>query len=202
MPTSPVTGRRAGGGRDTRERFIEAAADLLQRHGYAATGVAEITASSGAPRGSLYFHFPDGKEQLGAEALELAGARIAAALDAVFDAAPDAATAVRTLVATMGARLQSSDYQLGCPIATTALEQAGTSPRLREATHAAFVRWLEILRVGLQADGRDPAAAEEQALFVLSAIEGALLLARAARSTRPLRVVAQQLATYLAASPA
>ncbi len=97
----------------------------------------------------------------------------------------------------MGARLQSSDYQLGCPSPRRRSSRPRTAPRLREAAQGAFTRWLEILRARLQDDGREPATAEEQALFVLSAIEGALLLARAARSTRPLRVVAQQLAAAL-----
>jgi TetR/AcrR family transcriptional repressor of lmrAB and yxaGH operons len=104
---------------------------------------------------------------------------------------------VRALIGALGSRLQSGDYALGCPVATTALEQSADSPRLRAGAQAAFARWLELLRARLQADGRDPAIAEEQALFVLSAIEGALLLARTSRSTRPLRVVAQQLAAHL-----
>ncbi len=185
----------------TRTRLVEAAAGLLQRQGYATTGLAEITARSGAPRGSLYFHFPDGKEQLGAEALGLAGERVGAAMDVALRAAPDSASAVRAFVSTLSAELQSSDYQLGCPIATTALEQAASSPRLREAAQGAFARWLALLRIQLQAGGCEPAIAEEQAVFVLSAIEGALLLARVARSTRPLRVVSQQLATYLQPPP-
>ena len=72
---------------------------------------------------------------------------------------------------------------------------------MRAAAQETFTRWLEILRGRLQADGREPAVAEEQALFVLSTVEGALPLARTARSTRPLRVVSQELATYLGESP-
>ena len=196
MSGSEASRRRPG----ARERFLEAAADLMQRRGYAATGLAEITARGGAPKGSLYFHFPGGKEQLGAEALRLAAARFALAMDDSWQSAPDAPSAVRALVGMLSARLQSSDYQLGCPVATTALEQAATSAALREAAHGAFVRWAEVLRTRLQADGAEAAVAEEQALFALSAIEGALLLARAARSTRPLRVVSQQLASHLHAT--
>ena len=186
----------------TRDRLLSASADLFQRRGYSASGLSEITARASAPKGSLYFHFPGGKEQLAAEALERAGAEQAEAIDAVLLGAPDAASAIRALTAHFAARLQSSDYQLGCPIATTALEQAATSARLREVSQGAYTRWLELLRIRLQADGREPATAAEQALFVLSAIEGALVLARASRSTRPLRVVAQQLAASLGDEPA
>ncbi len=181
----------------TRDRLLAATADLLQRGGYAATGLSEITARAGAPKGSLYFHFPGGKEQLGAEALARSGAEQAEAIDAVLLGAADAASAIRAVIAHFAARLQSSEYQLGCPIATTALEQAATSPRLRDAAQGAYERWVELLRIRLQADGREPATAAEEALFVLSAIEGALVLARAARSTRPLRVCSQQLVAGL-----
>jgi len=191
----------AGEPPQTRDRFIAATAELLQRQGYAATGLAEITAAAGAPRGSLYFHFPDGKEQLGAEALTRSGDRVARALDASLESAPDAPAAVRALVGALSARLQASGYELGCPVATAALEQTATSTRVREAAQHAFAHWLEILRVRLQADGREAAIAQEQAVFVLSAVEGALLRARAARSTRPLRVVSQQLAAYLSEPP-
>src|SRR5271156_4715726 len=169
--------RRPADRTGTRERFIEAMTDLLQRQGYAATGLAEVTARSGAPRGSLYFHFPEGKEQLAAAALQLGGERFTDMIDAAIAAAPDAASAIRILVAALSNRLQSSQYELGCPIATTALEQAASWARLRETVHAVFLRWIETFRVRLQAEGCDPAMAEEQALFAVSAIEGALVLA-------------------------
>jgi TetR/AcrR family transcriptional repressor of lmrAB and yxaGH operons len=183
-----------------RDRFIETTAELLQRQGYAGTGLTEITERSDAPKGSLYFYFPDGKEQLAAHALQLAGERFAASLAVEAQRTPDAAAAVRAFVSALSTQLQASGFQLGCPIATTALEQAATSDRLREAVHAAFNRWSGVMRAALQADGREPAIADEQAMFVLSAIEGALILARAARSTRPLRVASQQLVTYLRAT--
>ncbi len=184
---------------DARERLLAAAAELMQRRGYAAAGLAEITSLARAPRGSLYFHFPGGKEQLGADALRVAGAGFAVEMADACQGAPDAASGVHALVSMLSARLQASDYQLGCPIATTALEQAATCAPLRDAAHGAFARWAEVLRERLQADGAEAAVAEERALFALSAVEGALLLARAARSTRPLRIVSRQLAAVLGA---
>jgi TetR/AcrR family transcriptional repressor of lmrAB and yxaGH operons len=201
-----VSNRRNPSGRPrkapTRDRLVDATADLLQRQGYAATGLAEITAAAAAPRGSLYFHFPGGKEQLAAEALQRSSEAMLAAIAAAIDASEDGPQALQALTTSLGARLQQSEFQRGCPVATTALEAAAVSPALREAAHQAFTAWLAALRLALQADGREPAIAEEQAVFALSAIEGALVLARAARSTRPLRVVSQQLVGALAKRPA
>jgi len=194
----PITAPR-GSRPPARDRLIDATADLLHRQGYVATGLAEVTAASGAPKGSLYFHFPAGKQQLGAAALQRSTEQMLETIEAAAAQAGNGPGTVQSLIATLSNRLQASDFQRGCPVATTALETSATSPPLREATQKAFGVWLEALRLALQADGRDPAIADEQALFALSAIEGALVLARAARSTRPLRVVSRQLAAALGA---
>jgi TetR/AcrR family transcriptional repressor of lmrAB and yxaGH operons len=179
----------------SRERFLDAAAQLFQRQGYAATGLNEITARSGAPKGSLYFHFPGGKEQLGAEALTLAGERFEAAIRAVLDSARDTPSAIRGLAAAMSAGLEATDYQLGCPVATTALEAAATSESIAAAAHGAFYSWLAALTRQLLRDGLSRRESEQRATLILSALEGALILARAGHSTEPLKLVSAQLAT-------
>src|SRR5688572_33233071 len=60
-----------------REDMLAAAVELFRARGYAGVGVAELLEKSGAPRGSLYFHFPGGKEQVGAEAVARVGAEVA-----------------------------------------------------------------------------------------------------------------------------
>jgi TetR/AcrR family transcriptional regulator, lmrAB and yxaGH operons repressor len=177
----------------TRERFLNAAAELFQRQGYAATGLSEITELGGAPKGSLYFHFPGGKEQLGVEALTLAGERFAVLIRGILEKAPSSEAGVQTIIEAMSNGLEATDYQLGCPVATTALETATKSSAIREAANDAFASWTEALRDRFAADGVDGKAAERRAVLVLSAIEGALVLSRAANSTRPLELVAEQL---------
>lgn len=198
VPSESVPERGKSSSRQTkpsRERFLDAAAELFQRQGYAATGLNEITARSGAPKGSLYFHFPGGKEQLGAEALTLAGGRFEGAIKAILDSARDTPAAIKGLVGAMSAGLEASDYQLGCPVATTALEAAATSPSIAAAADGAFKSWLEVLAERLRGDGLSARAAERQAMLILSALEGALILARAARSTQPLKLTGEQLVT-------
>src|ERR1700694_1694228 len=54
---------------DSKEKTILAAAKLLRRHGYNGTALSDILAAAGSPRGSLYFHFPNGKEEIAVAAL-------------------------------------------------------------------------------------------------------------------------------------
>ncbi|MBA3809468.1 MAG: TetR/AcrR family transcriptional regulator [Solirubrobacterales bacterium] len=194
--TETATARRSGAA--SRERFIATTARLLQRQGYAATGLSEIVAASGAPKGSLYFHFPGGKEELAAAAIASAGAQLRDAIATVFASADDVAAAIAGLIDALAAGLAASDYRGGCPIATVALERAGDSPLLRERTAQAFDSWLDAIAARLRAGGLSRARAERRALLVLSAIEGALILARAGRDPGPLQAVREELAELLA----
>ena len=97
------------------------------------------------------------------------------------------------LIDVLALQLESSQYADGCPIATAALEASGESELIREAAACAFDSWLTALEAQIAADGLDRAAAARRALFVLSAIEGALILARARRELTPLHAVRDEL---------
>jgi TetR/AcrR family transcriptional repressor of lmrAB and yxaGH operons len=172
---------------------VAATAELLRRQGYAASGVNEIVARSGAPRGSLYFHFPGGKEELAVAAIEASGEQLERAIGHVLSASGDLAAALGALVDALAAGLESSDYADGCPVATVTLEAASTSEPIRAAADRAFTSWIAALAERLRAAGLDDAAAERRALLVLSSIEGALLLARARGDLGPLRAVREEL---------
>ena len=69
---------------NTRERIVQTSAELFRRQGYNATGVKQIVTAAQAPFGSIYHHFPGGKEQLGAEAIRRSGALYELLIPAVF----------------------------------------------------------------------------------------------------------------------
>ncbi|QEC46280.1 TetR/AcrR family transcriptional regulator [Baekduia soli] len=184
----------------TRERIVTAGAELLRRKGYAGTGVKEIVAAAQAPFGSLYHHFPGGKEQLGEEVIRHAGALYALLGPAVFDPAPDVVTGVRDFFAGAAAHLVESDYADACPIATVALEVASTSEPLRRATADVFESWLTMLAERFAAAGMDDGRAREQAVAMLCALEGAFVLSRSLRSTEPLAVAGALAAGSVAAA--
>jgi AcrR family transcriptional regulator len=172
---------------DTRTRLLEAGARLLRRQGYAGTGLKQIVDEGGAPWGSLYHFFPGGKQQLGTDVVEWSGERYRRIIESVLGAG-DPVASVRAMFDLSARALESSDYCDGCPVATVALESASTVEGLRRACALVFESWLSTMEAVLVGAGMDGVAARELSLVGLSAFEGAIVLSRTLRSTRPLAV--------------
>ncbi len=189
----------------TRERIVDASAELLRRQGYAATGVKQIVTEAQAPFGSLYHFFPGGKEQLAAEAIRVSGAIYEQLIGAVFDPAPDAPSAVRAFFAGAAEHVRQTDYADACPIATVALEVSSTSEPMREACAEVFESWIAACVVRLVASGLSESRSRELAVAMFAALEGAFVLARAVRSAESLAVAgelcAQEVERALAQGP-
>jgi TetR/AcrR family transcriptional repressor of lmrAB and yxaGH operons len=171
---------------DSKGKTLAAAAQLFRRQGYHGTPLHDILAAGGAPRGSLYFHFPGGKEEIGAAALTMAGEAVRQAIAKAAETSENAETFLVRIVRGMAADLERSDYKEGCPIATTALETAAQSDALATVTRNAFQSWENEIKRGLERFGITPDDADLVATTVLSQLEGALLLARTYRSLEPL----------------
>jgi TetR/AcrR family transcriptional regulator, lmrAB and yxaGH operons repressor len=174
-------------GTDSKEKTLAAAALLFRRQGFHGTALHDVLAAAGSPRGSLYFHFPGGKEQIGEAALDLAGEAVRSKIARAAEASPNAETFLTGIARAMAADLEQSDFCNGCPIATTALETAAQSDVLRAAARRAFQSWEQEVARGLTRFGAKPDDAAVSATTILSQIEGALLLARTYRSIEPLR---------------
>jgi TetR/AcrR family transcriptional regulator, lmrAB and yxaGH operons repressor len=179
-----------------RQRMIQSAALLMRERGVDATSFSEVLSRSSAPRGSIYHHFPGGKAQLIEEATRYAGNFTASGLAAALGQ-DDPVAAVRAFTAGWIAILRGSDFAAGCPVVAASLE-GERSPGARDAAAAAFRRWEELLAGALEPHGLAPARARSIATLAISAIEGAVVLARAARSTAPLERVATELEQLLA----
>jgi TetR/AcrR family transcriptional repressor of lmrAB and yxaGH operons len=169
---------------DTRRRMIVTTSKLLERQGFHGTGLNQILEEANAPKGSMYFHFPGGKNQLAAEAIGAAADHIERALRT--HEGGTALDAIDGYLAQMARWLESTGYSGGCPIATTALEVGATTPELGDACEAAFDRLISRVAGWLETDGFDARTARERASLVYSAIEGALIFSKARRSTEPL----------------
>lgn len=180
-------------GEETKKRLVMAALDAFHAQGYRATGIAQLVEGSGFPRGSLYFHFPQGKEEVATAAIALATDGIGASIDAAFGASPDPAGAFRRVAEGLAAELEASGYLRGCPVTTVALEVGDDVPDLRAACAQSYADWTARIARHLAASGFPPARAERLATFALSAIEGALVLARTRRSRAPLDDVVAEL---------
>lgn len=167
---------------ETRERLVRTAATLFRTQGYHATGLNQVVAEGGAPKGSLYFHFPGGKEQLAVESVAFSAGEVHSTLRG--------ATSLDEALAVFADHLVASDFRNGCPVATVALDVAAESDAIREACVTAYASWHELLVDFLRGQGIHADRAPGLATTVLAAVEGALLLARTQRDVAPLRQVA------------
>src|SRR5262249_42685923 len=111
--------------KDTRTRMIENTARLLQHRGYHGTSLSDILEQSGAPRGSLYFHFPGGKDQLTIEATRAAVDEATEALRAALAEAKTPGQGVRAYAEAAAPLMRETDYTFGCPVAPVILDAAG-----------------------------------------------------------------------------
>lgn len=180
-------------GAETRDRLLDATQELVETGGYFGTGLNQVIAVSGSPRGSLYFHFPGGKDQLVGESVRRAGRTIGDSLGGLAEAGLPVAQFVDRVLRHLGDRLEESGWRKGCPVATVALETAATSDTLQEACSEVYTAWETALSTQLA--GRPDA--DDLAVTILALVEGALLLARAHRSREPLDRVARQVGVLL-----
>jgi AcrR family transcriptional regulator len=183
------------------ERMVRSAALLFRERGYSGTAFSDVIEHSGAPRGSIYHHFPGGKAQLAQEAVAWAAGTIAERLDEALASERDAAGVLRAFLAPWREVLERSDFRAGCPLVAITVE-TDVPPALREAVARAFAGWQELLATRLRRAGIAPARARMLATLTLSAIEGAVLLCRAQRDTAPLDAVAAELARAIDAARA
>ncbi len=181
----------------SRGKLLQTTADLLHKQGYSSTGLNQILEQSGAPKGSLYFHFPGGKEQLVTAALTQSSELLTQALEAILASAPTPVAAVKAVIAFFSGQLTGSQFTKGCPVATVALEQAAISDALHEVCSHAYRRWHLLVEQRLIRDGFRPARAESLANLFLVILEGALLVSRAHRSTEPLERAGRELVRIL-----
>lgn len=168
-----------------REGMIRAAAHLFRSRGYQGVGVADLLETSGTPRGSLYFHFPGGKEQIARETVLFVRERVIERLQALRATQPDPPTYVSAVINGWADALLESDFQKGCAVALIALETAQSSGPLREVARDTFQEWNEEIALAATDWGASPEEARLFASVLQSLIQGAVVLARASHSIQP-----------------
>jgi TetR/AcrR family transcriptional repressor of lmrAB and yxaGH operons len=182
--------------KNTRERMIETTAGLVHRRGFHGTSLNEILEESDAPRGSLYYHFPGGKEELVLEATRQGVAMVTQVLKEVLTDSPDPADGVRAFIEAAANELRDSGYVFGCPVAPIVLDSPESSA-LAEVCQEALEEWHHVLVQGLGSAGIERGRAESLATMIVCGLEGGLILARARRDIAPLDAVAQELASMV-----
>src|SRR5258708_8230820 len=186
---------------DSRSRMIPAAAELFRQRGYHATTFSDVVRESGAPRGSTYFHFPGGKQELAREAIARAGDEMEEMVDEAARHADDPGSLVRASARFVAGRLERSGYQSGCAIATMVLELAPGDEKFSADFDSVFARWRAALVTRFEPLGVAPDRAAVLAGLTISAFEGALVLSRAPPSTQPFKTTIQALARAIDHDP-
>jgi TetR/AcrR family transcriptional regulator, lmrAB and yxaGH operons repressor len=180
--------------------MIDTAIRLFQRQGYHATGLAQILTESGAPKGSFYHHFPNGKEELAEFAIRKAGKSITDIIAKNFAAGIDFEDGIRKFSSGVANWFAQSDYSAGCPISSTLLETVPQSSRMQTTCEAVMLDWINeisghAVRHGYKRD------AQMLARSLVMSVEGAWILARATRSTHPFEIASLLVIGLLPNSP-
>jgi TetR/AcrR family transcriptional repressor of lmrAB and yxaGH operons len=181
----------------TKARLAESMLELIQTSGYSGTGLNAVIDHAAAPKGSVYFHFPDGKEGLGVAAVDLAAKQFESLIAEAAASAGSPAAAARAVIEALATIVGESDYRLGCPVSVVTLEMGAESERLRQACASAFESWIAPTAALLETGGVEPAQARTLATVVVSTIEGAVIVSRATRSTQPLHAAADVVADLI-----
>jgi TetR/AcrR family transcriptional repressor of lmrAB and yxaGH operons len=181
---------------DTRARMITSAALLLREHGFAGTSIPKVLAHSNGPRGSVGHHFPGGRTELITEAVTWAGQLVTDAL-AKARAKGSTPAQVFTLICDFYKKqLTATDYAAGCPIGATA-QEAYDDPVIGPVIRDIIDSWTGALADSLTDAGRPRREARDLALLCVCSLEGAIMVARVQRSTRPIDVVRARLLPML-----
>ncbi|QKW11249.1 TetR/AcrR family transcriptional regulator [Streptomyces sp. NA04227] len=172
--------------------MVLSAAALLREYGATGTSIDRVLAHSGAPRGSVYHHFPGGRAQLIDEAVAFAGDLIAGLIDAAAQA-DDPVGAVDTFFALWREQLVASDFRAGCPIVAVAVETNDEAPHLSRSAGVVFARWQEALAVMLTRHGLPEERGRRLASFIIASVEGAVVMCRAEQSPAALESAAAEI---------
>jgi TetR/AcrR family transcriptional repressor of lmrAB and yxaGH operons len=183
---------------NTREHILRTTCILMEKQGYHGTGLNEIVKESGAPKGSLYHYFPDGKEQITSEAVIQSGKATATQIQNGLIGNDDAAKAIHDFVLNIADHVESSGFAAGSPLTAVAMETATKSERINLACREAYSLLEKAFREKLLESDYSKVKADELGTFITAAIEGGIILSRTYHTGDPLRSVAKHLRVLLA----
>jgi len=180
---------------DSRDRMVRSAASLIRSRGVSGTSFSDVLADSGAPRGSIYHHFPDGKRQLAEDAIRWTSERVLAHLRAGTATTPSGV--LKRSIDMWRQVVLASDGSAGCVVAGVAIDTVADEAGLIDVVRATFRSWVALLAEQLEAVGVPSHRARPIALATLAGMEGALILCRAEGNGKPLEAVAEELMRLL-----
>ncbi|MFD0884546.1 TetR/AcrR family transcriptional regulator [Streptosporangium algeriense] len=181
----------------TRERIVRTTSRLMQRQGFEATGLKQISQEAQATLGSVYHFFPGGKRELAVEAVRHGDREFAEFLRTAFDKEADPAAAVVACTRDLAKGLRESGWLDGCPVTTAALESTGRMPEIQQAAEEAYENWRTLVRDKLTRSGFADDVAHDLAHSVINMLEGAEMSAQMSQSEAPLEIAGRHLARLI-----
>jgi len=185
---------------DSRASMVRSAASLIRTRGVNATSFSDVLADSGAPRGSIYHHFPNGKEQLAEGAIRWTSERVLAHQRTCRATTP--AGVLDCFIDMWRQVVLASDAAAGCVVAGVAIDTVAGDRPLIDVVRATFRSWVDLVAEQLVAVGVPARRASRIAVATVAGMEGALILCRAEGNSEPLETVAAELKRLLPSAAA
>jgi TetR/AcrR family transcriptional repressor of lmrAB and yxaGH operons len=185
---------------DTQARMVEAGEQLLGERGFGNVTMIDVVDKAGAPRGSIYYHFPGGKEDLATRVVVKVGEEVVQLVDWVAMKTDGPEAFLHLLIERHRTRLEKSDFALGCPLMGIMVNASTQSEPLRAAAAEAFSGWITAVAQGLTSKGVQPAVARRAAATFVAGVEGAILVSRTTRSVAPFSLLTGVIPGLLASS--
>ncbi len=183
---------------DTKDIILQCATRLFQRQGYNGTGLNQIIEESGAPKGSIYYHFPNGKEEIAIESISMMRRLLREGAEKDLAEKDSALEAFRFYIHNIAAVFDNhGDCAEGLSVGLIAFETASTHEKLRNACEMVFKDCQSLYAHRLEQWGFKQERAEELGITITAMIEGACLLSITYQSGDPLRMIAKQLVFLL-----
>ncbi|HWS22917.1 MAG TPA: TetR/AcrR family transcriptional regulator [Anaerolineales bacterium] len=186
---------------DNREKILLCSGILMEKRGYCGTGLNEIIQNSGAPKGSLYYYFPDGKEQIASEVAIRAGEIIAQRIRDMSKIYSEPSEVIFEFLKQIAKKMEENDFHSGSTITMMAMESVTQSKRINQACQEAYLTIINALKELLMDGGVEAERAQGMAEIIISAIEGGIILSRTFQSPDYIRRVADRIKQMLNSTP-
>jgi AcrR family transcriptional regulator len=183
--------------KETRNNIVETAKLILEQNGPRATTIDSIIEKSGAPRGSVYYYFSNGRDQIVEEAVGIAGTEMIEMMNAAFKDTATVVQAIDNFFRAWGETLLQKDLKGGCAVVAVAIEGNSNNQNLQAATAYAFKKWKDNLSNLLTSNGISVDEANDLANLILASGEGAVILSRSTHSIEPFESVSKQIQKFI-----
>ncbi|MEC2056013.1 TetR/AcrR family transcriptional regulator [Peribacillus psychrosaccharolyticus] len=182
---------------DTKELIINTSLTLFHQKGYLGVGLNEILKVCSISKGSLYHHFPNGKEELLIACLHSLNETITTDMEEIFSNHPSTQTATQAMIEKLAMQFDRDGTITGYTFSSIVSEMGSLSEPVRNACALTFTKIQGIYASKLESDGFSKETAESMALMLTASIEGGIMLCLTKKTSDPLTIISKSLPNLL-----